>query len=185
MALYFDEFIQSVYEEIGEQAGYSQEYLANWFAGNINLGKLNNLIDTCFSGTYSTGIYGEVLSYDIEPDLGQQEMAIYKKIFEIDYYNKTARTVLNGAAGILAGQDWITLKEGDSSITRSNRNEVARTYKTMSKDATEELNRMVNSYLKFKSLPQQVVGDDAVSAGYYIGGSSKYKGFRGNKDNFL
>jgi hypothetical protein len=183
MGLYFDEFIQSVYDEIGEQAGYSQEYLANWFAGNANLGRLNNLIDTCFSGTYETGNYGEVLAYDIEPDLGSQEMAIYKKIFEVDYYVKSARNVLHGAAGLVPGQDWVSLKEGDSSITRSNRNEVARTYKTLSKDATEELNKMVNSYLKFKSLPQQVVGDDSVEAGYYIGSSSKYKGFRGNKEN--
>ena len=185
MGLYFDEFIQSVYDEMGEQAGYSQEYLANWFAGNANLGRLNNLIDGCFSGTYTTGIYGEVLSYDIEPDLGSQEMAIYKKIFEIDYYNKTARGALYGAGGLVSGQDWLTLREGDSSITRLNRNEVAKTYKTMSKDAMQELEQMINSYLKFKSLPQQVVGDDNVEDSYYVGGSSKYKGFRGNRDNFL
>jgi hypothetical protein len=44
--LYFNDFIRSVYEEIGEDAGYSYEYLAYWFAGNYNLGRLNTLIDT-------------------------------------------------------------------------------------------------------------------------------------------
>jgi hypothetical protein len=112
-------------------------------------------------------------------------MAIYKKIFEVDYYAKSARNVLHGAAGLVPGQDWVSLKEGDSSITRSNRNEVARTYKTLSKDTTDELNRMVNSYLKFKSLPQQVVGDDSIEDNYYIGNSSKYKSFRGNVENIL
>jgi hypothetical protein len=183
MSLYFDDFIQSVYDEIGEQAGYSQEYLANWFAGNSNLGRLNVLIDTSYSGSYTTGNYGEILSYDIEPDLGQQEMAIYKKIFEIDYFNKQARYSLSGV-GILAngGSDWISLREGDSAITRTNRNEVAKTFKSMSSDSRAELNQMVDSYLKFKAKPEQVVGDDTVAGGYYRGISADYSDYRSDRD---
>ena len=182
MSLYFDDFIQSVYDEIGEQAGYSQEYLANWFAGNANLGRINVLLDTNFSGSYTTGAYGEVTAYDIEPDLGQQEMAVYKKIFEIDYYNRQVRYTLSGVGVLANGGDWTSLREGDSSITRVNRNEVARTFRSIASDAKNELDKMVNSYLKFKSKPQQVVGDDTVPGGYYKGVLSDYSDYRSDRN---
>lgn len=177
MSLHFDDFIQSVYDEVGESAGYSQEYLAAWFAGVSNLGRLNNLIGSSYSGSYTTGSYGEITSYDIEPDLGGDEMAIYKKIFEVDFYNKQARNSLSGIAGAGSSSDWLTLKEGDSSITRINRNEIARTFKSLSTESREELKQMVDSYLKFRTLPQQVVGDDEISDGYYLKPGRNYRSY--------
>jgi len=182
MATYYDEFIQSVHEDIGESAGYSTEFLANWFAGNSNVGKLNNLIDGCFSGSYATGQYGEIVSYDIVPDLNSEQMAIYKKIFEVDFYNKQARYSLSGIGGALGGNDWTSLKEGDSSITRMNRNEVAKTFKSMAKDSREELDRMIINYIKYNSGPQQVVGDDTVAGTSYRGVSSDYNDYRSDRD---
>lgn len=181
---YFNDFIRSVYEEIGEEAGYSYEYLAYWFAGNYNLGRLNGLIGTCFSGSYSTGVYGEMKNYEIMPEIGAEESAIYQKIFELDFYNKQARNTLRGAAGS-GGGDWISLKEGDSSITRSNKNEVAKNYRGLAKDTREELNNMVQSYLKFRALPQQVVGDDYLEDGYYNGGDYSAKNYRNDLKNDL
>ena len=182
MATYYDEFIQSVHEDIGESADYSTEFLANWFAGNSNVGKLNNLIDGCFSGSYATGQYGEIVSYDIVPDLNSEQMAIYKKIFEVDFYNKQARYSLSGVGGALGGNDWTSLKEGDSSITRMNRNEVAKTFKSMAKDSREELDKMIINYIKYNSGPQQVVGDDTVAGTYYRGVSSDYNDYRSDRD---
>lgn len=182
--LYFNDFIRSVYEEIGEEAGYSYEYLAYWFAGNYNLGRLNTLIDTCYSGSYITGEYGEMTSYSITPELGSEETAIYQKIFELDFYNKQARNTLRGAAGY-AGGDWISLKEGDSSITRVNRNEVAKNYKSLAQDTKAELDGMVQSYLKFRATPQQVVGNDTFEDSYYVGSSSSYDTYRGDKESLL
>jgi len=182
---YFNDFIRSVYEEIGEGAGYSYEYLAYWFAGNYNLGRLNTLIDTCYSGSYVTGNYGEMTSYTIVPEIGSEEISIYQKIFELDFYNKQARNTLKGAAGY-GGGDWISLSEGDSSITRSNKNEVAKSYKSLAADTREQLDKMIQSYLKFRATPQQVVGDDTSSAGYYLGPGSFYDAsYRGNRENIL
>ena len=181
---YFNDFIRSVYEEIGEDAGYSHEYLAYWFAGNYNLGRLNTLIDTCYSGSYTTGEYGEMTSYTITPDIGSEEMAIYQKIFELDFYSKQARNTLKSAAGY-GGGDWTTLREGDSTITRANRNEVAKSYKSLSTDTRQELDKMIQSYLKFRATPQQVVGDDTIGAGYYRGVASLYDGYRGDRENIL
>jgi hypothetical protein len=183
--LYFNDFIRSVYEEIGEDAGYSHEYLAYWFAGNYNLGRLNTLIDTCYSGSYVTGQYGEMLNYTITPEIGFEELAIYQKIFELDFYAKQARNALRGVAGYGGGNDWISLSEGDSSITRINRNEVAKNYKSLASDTREEVNKMVQSYLKFRTTPQQVVGDDTFNGGYYVGPGSSYDTYRGNRENLL
>jgi hypothetical protein len=182
---YFNDFIRSVHEEIGEDAGYSYEYLAYWFAGNYNLGRLNTLIDTCYSGSYITGQYGEMTEYKITPEMGSEETAIYQKIFELDFYNKQARNTLKGVAGYGGANDWISLREGDSSITRINRNEVAKNYKSLANDTKEELNKMVQSYLKFRATPQQVVGDDTVQASYYLGPGSAYDTYRGNRENLL
>ncbi len=178
---YYDDFIKAIHEELGEEAGYSFEYLANWFAGNWNLGKLNNLIGTCFSGSYATGEYGEIISYSIEPELGGDERAIYQKIFEIEFYNKQARSVLKSAAGF-AGGDWTSLKEGDSSITRVNRNDVARNYKQLAESSKKELDSLAQSYLKFRAFPQQVVGDDNLPGMYYRGVSSDYGDYRSDRD---
>jgi hypothetical protein len=181
--VYFNDFIRSVHEEIGEAAGYSYEYLAYWFAGNYNLGRLNTLIDTCFSGSYVTGEYGEMTSYAITPEMHSEETAIYQKIFELDFYSKMARNTLREISS--GGADWISLREGDSSITKINKNEVAKNYRSLSQDAKLELDKMVDSYLKFRAVPQQVVGDDAVEGGYYVGPGSSYDTYRGNRENLL
>ena len=177
MSYYYDDFIRSVHEEIGDAAGYSFEYLAYWFAGNYNLGRLNSLIGTCYSGSYNTGVYGELTDYTIDPALGGDEQAIYQKIFEIDFYSKQSRNVLAGAAAYGSGSDWISLREGDSSITRVNKNEVAKSYKMLVDSSKAELDKMVNSYLKFRAVPQQVAGDDVVEGGYYVANYSydKYR----------
>ena len=181
---YFNDFIRSVYEEIGENAGYTHEYLAYWFAGNYNLGRLNTIIGTCFSGSYVTGEYGEMTSYSIFPDMGSEETAIYQKIFELDFYNKQARNSLNDIAK--NGNDWLSLREGDSSISRVNKNEVAKNYKQLAESSKKELDSLAQSYLKFRATPQQVVGDDTSSAGYYLGPGSFYDAsYRGDRENIL
>lgn len=181
---YFNDFIRSVQEEIGQDAGYTYEYLAYWFVGNYNLGMLNNLIDTCYSGSYVTGQYGEMTSYQITPEMGQEETAIYEKIFELDFYNKQARNILRDAAG-QGGNDWISLREGDSSITRVNKNEVAKNYKSLAQDIKSQLDKMIESYLKFRATPQQVVGDDTIAATYYRGITSAYDSYRGDRESLL
>jgi hypothetical protein len=123
-------------------------------------------------------------NYFITPEMGSEETAIYQKIFELDFYNKQARNTLKGAAGY-SGGDWTSLREGDSSITRVNRNEVAKNYKSLATEARLEVEKMVQSYLKFRATPQQVVGDDTVAGSYYRGVASAYDGYRGDMESLL
>jgi hypothetical protein len=155
---YYDEFINSVYEEIGEASGYSHEYLAYWFSENANLAKLNNLIGTCYSASYVTGEYGELISYSIKPEIKKEELSVYQKIFELDFYNKQAKNINRGHSAY-AASNWTSLKEGNSSISRINKSDIVKSYKSIAKNCKSELDKLVKSYLKFRSVPQMIVED--------------------------
>jgi hypothetical protein len=58
--------------------------------------------------------------------------------------------------------DFISLSEGDSRIVRTNKNELAKTYKSLATDAQEELDKMVASYNIFAAEPLQVRNLDTV-----------------------
>ena len=73
------------------------------------------------------------------------------------FYTKKARNVLKG---IDSSVDFISLREGDSMITRTNKNEIAKTYRAMAKDVTEELEKSVYAYNYYQAKPRQVVGSD-------------------------
>jgi hypothetical protein len=123
-------------------------------------------------------------SYSIFPEMGHQEAAIYRKIFELDFYTKQARNTLRGIAGSEGG-DWTSLREGDSSITRLNKNEVAKSFNSLANSTREELMKMSQYYLKFNSVPQQVVGDDYIPGSYYRGISPDYDNYRVDKSYLL
>ena len=146
---YYNDFIRSVHEEIGEGAGYSYEYLAYWFADNVNLGKLNTFLGTCYSASYTIGEYGELVSYKITPDIGSEELSIYQKIFELDFYNKQARNINRGHS-VYVSSNWTSLKESDSSISKINKKEISKNYKSIAKNIKQELDGLVQSYLKFR-----------------------------------
>jgi len=80
-----------------------------------------------------------------------------------EFYNKKSRQVLRG---VDSSVDFISLREGDSMITRTNKNELAKTYRGLANDAKEELDKLVTSYSLYQSQPVQVAGEDGT---YYTG----------------
>mgnify|MGYP001434405106 CR=1 FL=1 len=62
--------------------------------------------------------------------------------------------------GIDSSVDFISLREGDSMITRTNKNEIAKTYRGLAKDAEEELEKQVYAYNYYQAQPRQVAGTD-------------------------
>ena len=94
--------------------------ISGWFENNI--GELNTLIFTSFSGS---GI-GVTDSIKIVPEnkFGYEESGIFKQLYLKHFYRKKARNVLKG---IDSSVDFISLREGDSMITRTNKNEIAKT----------------------------------------------------------
>ena len=111
---------------------------SGWLTNNV--GKLNTLIYTSYSGE--------------NPGMLLEESNIYKNIYLYDYYKRKAGSVLkNMDSSVL---QWLTLKEGDSQITLQNKNEVAKTYMSISKQNKEDLDKLVWQYNLYQSYPRGI-----------------------------
>jgi hypothetical protein len=117
---------------------------------NENLGLLNTLINTNFEG--------------IDAVLLNEEQAIYKQIYLHNYYAKQARNVLRGimGSGGNAGDNILSVKDGDNAITFTNKNEVSKVYKTMAEDCKKMLDDLVAKYNLYGAKPLQVGGYDGL-----------------------
>ena len=134
--------------EFDYDSGYAQFYfISGWLANNI--GQLNNRLFTSYevSGAYfaPTGSFK------------QEERAIYKQMYLYEFYTKKTRQVLRGVDSEV---DFISLREGDSMITRTNKNELAKTYRGLANDANAELEKLITSYNMYQAAPMQVAGED-------------------------
>jgi hypothetical protein len=150
-------------DEFDEDSGFaSLDSISGWL--ETHLGLLNTRIYTEFSGSGS--IDGDTY---IQPsgEFRLEEADIYKQIYLVNFYTKKTRSVLRG---IDSSVDFVTLREGDSMITRTNKNEIAKTYRGLAKDAEEKLVGLIYSYNDFKSQPVQVAGSDT----YLSTGTSTY-----------
>lgn len=128
-------------------------YVSGWL--EANLGELNEITHQCF-------YIGE--SGNIAPTgLNLAEESIFSKLYTIHYYKKAAREVLKGVVwsnSTTIADDWISIKEGDSSIQRTSKNSVSKTLSDLAASEKEELYNLVYQYNMNKSAPYQVAGED-------------------------
>lgn len=177
----FTNFVDHVYDELDFPSDYGKPRISGWFLDSSNLGQLNNLIGSSYQSSvlYENGT-GNATGYAISPVISGNELGIYKLLFNYNYYYRLSRMT---ATSILSlGQDWLSVKEGDSQITRVNYNEVSKNLRGLAKDAKETLDKAVKMYLKYNSIPQQIVGDDTIGVSNYIS-ISEERGIRAS--NFL
>ena len=146
-----------------DQSLINPGYLSGWLENNI--GELNVLIHSCYSGE--------------NPGLGDQEQAIYRQIFLRDFYGKLGRKILMGVSTStstgptsstpsVVTSDWTELRDGDSVIRRralmaspSEKVGASREYAVYSKEADETLKNLLYKYNTTNGGPRQVAGDDA------------------------
>ena len=145
--------------EFEYDSGYAQfYYISGWLANNVGL--LNTKIYSQFN--VEDGNFTPTGSFQLE------ERAIYKQMYLYEFYTKKTRQVLRG---VDSSVDFVTLREGDTSITRTNKNELAKTYRSLAGDAREEMEKLVVSYNLYKSSPVQVAGEDGspiyTGSGYF------------------
>jgi len=162
---YFTKFIYSVYNDLGQPGNYSISRLAAWFLDDANIGKLNNLIGTDFTNKKADADCG-TFGYLLEPRPYNDQLAIYKMLFDYEYYKNESRDNARSASSV--GGDWINLREGDSSISRVNKNEISKNFRALARDAKYDLDKAVKLYLKYNAIPDQVAGDDTQGIGNYI-----------------
>lgn len=145
--------------EFEYDSGYAQfYYISGWLANNV--GMLNTKIYSQYS--VENGNFIPTGTFQ------QEERAIYKQMYLYEFYTKKTRQVLRG---VDSSVDFVTLREGDTMITRTNKNELAKTYRGLANDAREEMERLVASYNIYSAAPVQVAGEDGspiyTGSGYF------------------
>jgi hypothetical protein len=162
-----------IWEDLGQPANPSVTYISGWLGSDRGVGKLNVQLGKEFivdiSGanagqTYEAGGYSGVYQPgDFFPALGSVEAAIYAEIYKYDYYDKKIRDALNGILDTTNPElDWQELSEGDTTIRRSNRNEVVKTYRGLQQDSRSELNKLVGYYRQNLSNPSQITTQEPI-----------------------
>ena len=138
------------------------EYISGWLQHNI--GELNTLIHTCYSGT--------------DPGLGLEEESIFRQIFLKNHYAKLSRNVLMGITSSSSSQSsgsstlvtsgWTELRDGDSVIKRTAeiaspavKSSSSKVYQQFSTSAEVTLMDLLQRYNSYRAAPRQVAGKDA------------------------
>lgn len=131
-------------------------YVSGWL--ETNLGELNSIVHEDFYINES----GNIQPYS----LNLSEQAIFTKLYTIHYYNKAAREVLKGIVwsnSETVANDWISIKEADSSIQRTSKNSISKTLSDLARSEKQDLDQLIYQYNMNKSSPSQVAGEDGFS----------------------
>jgi len=145
-----------IYEELNEDSMISIPSIVTYLRGSSNLGKLNDLINTNFIVQPNSL---EIVDFnDNTIEIGPIEASIYAQMFYVYFYGRKAQSFL-GAAGI---DSVISMQSDQGQITFVNRNEIAKTFIQLRKDAVAMLNQLVNLYKFHNYSPVQVVGKDII-----------------------
>lgn len=144
------------YDFPNDTGTYGTGYISGWL--EVNIGELNGLTHEEFSGN-STG----AIEYASGSGLMPVEKKIFRSLYEIHYYQKSARESLRSFT-YDSSVDWITIKEGDTTLQRQNKNSVAKTYRDLEEMAVEKLDNLLFQYNSTKSSPLQVAGTDGTSS---------------------
>ena len=133
-----------------------------WLRNNI--GQLNSRLDTAVI----------ITDNDFSPQLNEEEKDIFKAIYQIYWLNRLIKNNLGAAA--YAGE--VTqIKEGNRTIVGTNKNDVAKTYLFLKKDAVQELNFLIQAYKFNRSDPREskvVDNCNYYGNGYY---GNNYRGY--------
>ena len=134
----------SIYVNEFDSTGVTVEAISGWLENNI--GQLNNVLYTSFSGDN-----GDVDGLNLE------EQNIYKQMYLYHYYTKQTRNTIRGIANDTNG-NIISVRDGDNAITFVNKNEVSKVYKSLAQDAYDVLQSSIASYNIYNASPKQVGG---------------------------
>lgn len=138
--------------DLNEPSDLSVAFIAQWYRSHV--GDLNNYLN---KGYNVNSLYEIVDSSGSAID--DDAAAIFKKLFEISYNKRQSRSFL-GAAGV----DSITVIQQDGIVTRGvDRNQIAKSYNDLYKEAKLELKQLLNNYRLKASSPKHVESDDKYS----------------------
>jgi hypothetical protein len=130
-----------IWEDINQPSNLSSTSIETKLLTSGNLGKFDTLINGCHFIDYDYTNSGQCIS----PDLSGEEQAIYKIQYLMEYYQRKSIDIFSFSDGQTAGS-WVSLKEGDTTISRSNPTEIAKFYKDLYKETKMDLDKLAESY---------------------------------------
>jgi hypothetical protein len=135
----------------GDSGIMPRSYIEAWM--NANIGLLNNRINESYSG--------------VDAEINTEAGAIYKGLYMSNYYRRQARNALRGLVSANGGgNDILQLKDGNSSVSFVNRNEVSKVYKQLADTADNEIKMLVHQYNIYQSSPLQLGGTEGTA--FYV-----------------
>jgi len=126
-----------IYRELDNPDDATIPSIAFWLTANV--GQLN---------LYIGSTYEVDTNEQFSPELSETDKAIIKILYFIYYYSKSVRANLGASA-----YDWSSITEGDTTISRVSRNEIAKNYLQLKKALEDRLNRILIVRRQGKSLP--------------------------------
>lgn len=119
-----------------------RSYIQAWLESNLGL--LNTRINTSYSGSSA--------------ELDLESSAIYKEMYMSHYYRKQSRNALRGLVGNSDGADVLSIRDGNSSVSFVNKNEVSKVYKSLADDCDSKVEKLAHQYNMYQSEPLQLGG---------------------------
>lgn len=144
-----------IYRELDEPEDVSIASISYWLTSNV--GKLNGLID----------IEVSVVNNEFSPEIDNDQKVILKKLYEIHYYQRQIKKNL-GAASYSSFSE---VKEGNRTVRRVNKNEIAKTYKLMVTDLNDELIQLLIAYRMNRADPMQLYVPNPILEEDEVGGN--------------
>jgi hypothetical protein len=74
------------------------------------------------------------------------------------YYRKQSRNALRGLVGNSDGADVLSIRDGNSSVSFVNKNEVSKVYKSLADDCDSKVEKLAHQYNMYQSEPLQLGG---------------------------
>lgn len=165
-----------IWKDLGQPIEAQIPYISTWLRENV--GEINTLIFTDFvidrasQEIISRAWYNKICnqpppicntppcSRDFSQYFHDEEKIIFKKIFQIKYYDTRINSLLYAAQF----DTIVSAKEGDSEVTRKLvKNDLVKSFITLKKDAEDRLIYLTHLYKYSKSTPTQVTGDDFIT----------------------
>ena len=126
--------------DLNETTDTSIPKILNWLIANIGL--LNE----------SLGKSYEISGNDANPELGNDESAIFGLIYLDRYYSRQIQNNL----GASAYTEVLEVQEGDSKVRLQNRNELSKVFLQLKTQNRENLDKYIQAYLRFRCIPASI-----------------------------
>lgn len=123
--------------------------IVSWLCANI--GTVNDYLGTSYT----------ISGNDAIPELTEDVSAIFAVIYLDRYYARQVQ-LFSGASGY--DSSWTEWSEGDSSIRRVSKNEIAKTMMQLKKENSLYLKDLISGWKRYQCIPANLLSNSLVSS---------------------